>query len=215
MQKLTVLIISMSLLKSASLIGITLTMLIVSTGLGFAAKLAEGQEPTEFYPASAFLDAAEMQEILAPGTVWCMDPQGDSCLFLSVLLTVDGDKYFYDVFEKWDESTVLSVPVSSTLKSDGTLCETATGTFDEIVVTTENGKKVKPGFADEIRGELEASWENYIGVEYCYSYVITDPREPDVITQFVHEDGVLMDIRFSFFTDTASGAASYYTLRDI
>lgn len=205
---------SFRLVNSALVAGLTLIVFFVSTSIGLAAKLAEGQDPREFYPASAFLDATEMREILSPGTVWCMDPQGDSCLFISVITEGDEVQFKYDVIEKWDENTVLSVPVSGTLNGDGTLCEVTTADFSEISVTTEGGKKVKAGYADEIRAELVSLWQDDIGVEYCYFYAVTDPRDPNLITQFVREDGVLLDIRFSFFTDDAAGAASYYSLRD-
>lgn len=181
---------------------------------GHAAKLQEGEDPLDFYPASMFLIKSDMEALLAKGMVWCMEPQGASCGFISVITGRDGDQFFYDVMEKWDENTILSVPVTGTLRNDGYLCETMTADFDDASLTLVSGKPVKPKRADDIRAHLVESWSDNIGQEYCYLYARTDPYSPDMLTQFVYSEGAYIDDPISFIVDDAPGALDYYSLRD-
>ncbi|MCB9992761.1 MAG: hypothetical protein H6873_03785 [Hyphomicrobiaceae bacterium] len=179
-----------------------------------AAKLQPGQDPATFYPRSMYLDQAMMQNILVDGAFWCMDPQGQSCGFVSIVTDSKGDEYHYDVIEKWDEQTILTSPITGRLRDDGALCEMTIGTFDHISVETTKGKEVPEARVEEIRNQLRDIWKDDVGVEYCYTYVVEDPRDPGIITQFVYADGEYIDNPIAFFVDFDTNALSHYDLRD-
>lgn len=200
-------------------VGLWLAGFVLLSGLAVlpaqAAKLLPGQDPATFYPRSMYLDQAQMNAILADGALWCMDRQGDTCGFISVVTGSSGDEFHYDVIEKWDDHSVLTTPVTGMLRSDGALCEMTTGTFDNISVTSTKGKPTSSARLEEIRAELHDIWKDDVGVEYCYTYVIEDPRDPDIITQFVYADGEYIDNPISFTVDLSPDAMSRYDLRDL
>ncbi|MCB1517535.1 MAG: hypothetical protein KDJ19_07975 [Hyphomicrobiaceae bacterium] len=180
-----------------------------------AAKLLPGQDPATFYPRSMYLDQARMNAILTDGALWCMDPQAETCGFISIVTGSSGNEFHYDVIEKWDEHSILSTPVTGVLRDDGALCEMTTGTFDDISVTSTKGKPTSSARLEDIRAELRDIWKDDVGVEYCYTYVIEDPRDPNIITQFVYADGEYIDNPVSFIVDKSPDAMSRYDLRDL
>ncbi|GEM_PF-6980035 len=136
-----------------------------------------------------WFSSQQVAALLAPGAVWCFEPEEETCLFKAISngeIAGETNSWFsYDVLELWDDTTVLSVPTLGELSEDGFLCETIDIAFEGISIIRLDGTPVSKTRFAEIKAELVEAWRPDEGRQFCFRYIRETPGGPEIISQYM------------------------------
>ncbi len=161
----------------------------------------------------AWLDKAQVQQLLHPGVFWCAEPEGQTCTFAAIGIEETPQSLVYEVVGLWDQEIIIREIRRARLLENGTICESTAIDLSGVRLTDLTGQPLDAADAGPILRELYKLFADPEEEEACFRYKILDPETPNMVTQYEVSPTRASSAPTLFNIDFSADAEAQYSFR--